>query len=192
MKKLIRMVVAVAMLTTMVSTKAFAVEPAPDAVVTGGTLAIEALVIDDFTPVALDGTTQLTTALVSDTTLTDPTGSGDGWQVSLKATTFTLAASDLLLAAEGAVDTLSQSSLELGAVTIVAEAGSTAITNIAISQGMIDNVAGVKILSAPLNEGMGTYTISMAPMTLTLLPATTYAGTYTSTVTQTLTSGPGL
>ena len=163
----------------------------PDAVVTGGTLTIAELAIADFTPVTLDGTTQPTTAVVTDTALTDSTGAGDGWQVSLKASAFTLAAADLLLAADGAVGTLPLSSLELGTVSIaVVDTGSTAITNIDVLQGKIDTVAGLNILSAPLNEGMGTYTVSMLPMTLTLLPASTYAGTYTSTVTQTLISGP--
>jgi len=163
----------------------------PDAVVTGGTLTIAELAIADFTPVTLDGTTQPTTAVVTDTALTDSTGAGDGWQVSLKASAFTLAAADLLLAADGAVGTLPLSSLELGTVSIaVVDTGSTAITNIDVLQGKIDTVAGLNILSAPLNEGMGTYTVSMLPMTLTLLPASTYAGTYTSTVTETLTTGP--
>lgn len=192
MKKLITMVVALAMLT-MMSTTAFAAAPDPDAVITGGTLTIADLAIADFTPVTLDGTTQTTTAVVTDTALTDSRGLGDGWQVSLKASAFTLAAADLLLAANGAAATLPLSSLDLGTVSIAVAttgAGSTAITNTAILQGKIDTVAGLNILSAPLNEGMGTYTVSMLPMTLTLLPASTYAGTYTSTVTETLATGP--
>lgn len=170
-----------------------AVAPAPDAVVTGGTLAITELAIADLTPVTLDGTTQTTTAAVTATTLTDPTGTGAGWQVNLQASDFTLDDINKALAvANGGTGILPASSLALGAVTIaIVDAGSTAIANIVnISQGKIDTTAGINILSAPLNEGMGTYTVSMDPMTLTLLPATAYAGTYTSTVTQTLTSGP--
>src|SRR5665648_418116 len=111
MKKLITMVVALAMLMMMLTT-AFAAAPAAAAVVTGGTLAITELGIADLTPVTLDGTTTTTTAIVADTTLTDSRGSGDGWQVSLKASAFTLDDADLLLAAEGAVGTLPASSLE--------------------------------------------------------------------------------
>jgi len=215
MKKLITMVVTLSMLT-MMSTSAFAADPAPDAVVTGGTsAAITALGIADLTPVTLDGTTQTITAVVDDTELTDPTGSGDGWKVSLKASPFILDETHSVLLTGGTpadvgtgtveapefpavlspLGTLPEKSLELGTVSIVVAptgAGSTAITNIAITQGKIDDTAGlgINILSAPVDEGMGTYTVSMLPMTLTLLPATTYAGTYTSTVTQTLTSGP--
>lgn len=194
MLKKIKKAAAISMVLCLLGANTvLAADPAPDAVVTGGTLAIAELAIAPFTTVLLDGTTQTTTAVVTDTTLTDSRGSGDGWQVSLKASAFTLAPADLLLAAVGAVGTLPLSSLELGTVSIAVAttgAGSTAITNIAISQGKIDTTAGINILSAPLNEGMGTYTVSMTPMTLTLLPASAYAGTYTSTVTETLTTGP--
>lgn len=192
MKKLITMMVVLAMLLTM-STTIFASEIAPDAVVTGGSLAITALAIGDFTGVPLDGATQMTTAAVTAMELTDSRGLGFGWNVSLKATAFTLDTISLGLAAAGAVGTLPLSSLDLGLVSIAVSengAGSTATTNITIAQGKIDTVAGINILSAPLNEGMGTYTVSMAPMTLTLYPASTYAGTYTSTVTLTLSTGP--
>jgi len=224
MKKLITMVVALAMLTVM-STAVFAADPAPTATVTGGTLEITELGIADLTLVNLDGTTQTTTAVVADTTLTDSTGTGDGWYVSLKASQFTLdlTSSSLLtggtpladeipaVVGNGSVEApqfpavpavtialpsvhglLPASSLALGAVTITTvDVGSTLIENIVnISTGNLDTVAGINILTAGLDEGMGTYTVSMLPMTLTLLPATTYAGTYTSTVTQTLTSGP--
>lgn len=193
MKKLITMVVALAMLAMMSTTAFAAVLPAPKAVVTGGSLGIADLAIADFTPVTLTGITQTTTAVVNDTALTDSRGLGDGWQVSLKASAFTLDADSLALAAEGAVGTLPLSSLKSGTVSIAVAttgAGSTDITNIVPSQGEIDTVAGINILSAPLNAGMGTYTVSMEPMTLTLLPKSTYAGTYTSTVTETLATGP--
>lgn len=177
MKKLITMVVILAMMSTTV----FAVNPAPDAVISGGTLEVTDLIIADFTPVTLDGTTQTTAAVVSDTTLTDSTGTGAGWNISLTASAFT----------NVGLDVLSLGSLELGTVSIaVQEIGSTDITNIVISQGNIDTVSGVNILSAPLDEGMGTYTVSMTPMTLTLLPKEAMAGTYTSTVTVALVSGP--
>ncbi len=162
---------------------AYAVDPAPDVVVTGGSLAIDNLLIADLTAVTLDGTTQNTPAAVTAMTLTDSRGTGDGWNVSLTATQF---AHDEL---DG--EKLPLDSLALGTVSIeVEEAGSTAIAEIDIGDGTIDNVAGVVILNAPVDEGMGTYTVSMEDMTLTLKPATTYAGTYTSTVTMTLTSGP--
>jgi len=217
MKKLISMVVVLSMLT-MMSTTAFAEAPAPTATVTGGDLTITELGIANFTTVPLDGTTQTTTAVVADTTLTDSRGLGDGWQVSLKASAFILddahsflltggvLGTDVVFDTDGTtvitpavpselstLGTLPLSSLELGTVSIAVAttgAGSTAITNIAVLQGKIDTATGITILTAPVDEGMGTYTVSMEPMTVTLLPATTYAGTYTSTVTQTIATGP--
>ena len=217
MKKLISMVVVLSMLT-MMSTTAFAEAPAPTATVTGGDLTITELGIANFTTVPLDGTTQTTTAVVADTTLTDSRGLGDGWQVSLKASAFILddahsflltggvLGTDVVFDTDGTtvitpavpselstLGTLPLSSLELGTVSIAVAttgAGSTAIANIDVLQGKIDTATGITILTAPVDEGMGTYTVSMEPMTVTLLPATTYAGTYTSTVTQTIATGP--
>lgn len=164
---------------------AYAADPAPAAEVTGGSLAIEDLLIANFTPVTLDGTTQDTPAVVTAMILTDARGTGDGWNVSLEASQF----------AHGTIvgEKLPLDSLTLGTVSIAEKegvTGSTAVAGIDILGGKIDNVAGVVILNAPVNEGMGTYTVSMEDMTLTLKPATTYAGTYTSTVTMTHTSGP--
>ncbi|MBK5211695.1 MAG: hypothetical protein JJE36_05210 [Coriobacteriia bacterium] len=212
MKKLITMAVALAMLVMMPSA-AFAAAPAPDAVITGGTLAITELGIANFTPVTLTGIEQTTTAVVADTELTDPTGLGDGWKVSLQASAFTLDAAHSILLTGGiasivgtgtveapefaavlsSLGTLPQGSLQLDTVSIAVAptgAGSTDVTNMTVAQGKIDTATGINILSAPIDAGMGTYTVSMLPMTVTLEPATTYAGTYTSTVTQTLTSGP--
>ena len=164
---------------------AYAVEPSPSAEVTGGSLALENLLIADFASIILDGNTQTTPAVVTPRTLTDSRGSGVGWHVSLKASQF----------AHGTRigETLPFDSLTLGTVSIAEKAGvtgSTAVSGITTLGGTIDNVAGVVILNAPVDNGMGTYTVSMENMTLTLQPATTYAGTYTSTVTTTLTSGP--
>jgi hypothetical protein len=165
---------------------AFAVDPTPDAVVTGAeSVTITDLVVSDFDTVLLDGTTKTTTSTVTDMTLVDARGLGDGWSVNMTATQFTNAT-----AANITLNKLPLSSLELGLVSIVAGVDSTPITNITIGSGEIDKVGGVKILDAGINEGMGTYTASIAPTTLTLLPKDAKAGTYTSTITMTLSQGP--
>ncbi len=181
MKKVTLLCIFASLLTINV---AYAVDPAPTAEVTGGSLAIDDLVIANFATVLLDGTTQTTPAGVTARTLTDSRGTGVGWNVSLKATQFQQGADGKILPVD---------SLALGPVSIVEKSGvegSSAVTGITTLEGTIDNTAGVVILNAPVDEGMGTYTVSMDDMTLTLLPATTYAGIYTSTVTTTLTSGP--
>lgn len=185
LKKMKKVAIWCVFASLLIVNVAYAAGPAPDVVVTGGSLAIDDLLIADFTPVTLDGTTQDTPAVVTAMTLTDSRGTGVGWNVSLKASQF----------AHGTLvdEKLPLDSLALGTVSIVEKGGvtgSTAVGEIAILGGTIDNVAGVVILNAPVDEGMGTYTVSMEDMTLTLKPATTYAGTYTSTVTMTLTSGP--
>ncbi len=134
--------------------------------------------------VVLDGTTKTINFAVTDMTLVDARGSGAGWSVNLTAAAFTNAAG-----LNSGLNTLQSGSLVLGTVSIVAGEGSTPVTNIAIGSGAIDTTRGVKILNAGINEGMGTYVVSIARMTLTL-PRKAEAGAYTSTITMTLSQGP--
>ncbi len=133
----------------------------------------------------LNVTTKATTFTVTDMILVDARGTGAGWSVNIEATHFTNAT-----ATNATLKTLQNGSLVLGTVSIVAGADSTPVTNIAIGAETIDVAGGVKILNAPINEGMGTYTVRIAPMTLTL-PKQATAGTYTATtITLTLSQGP--
>lgn len=186
MKKLAAIGIIASILVANIGTVAFAaVESNPKAVITGGDLGIEDLAVADFTSITLDGTTKTIDATVNPVILTDATGTGNGWTVSLKASKFTNATAQNI-----SLNTLSDDSLVLGTVSVVAGDDSTPITNITTEAGAIDNALGVSIVNATTNEGMGKYTISMEPMELTLLPKEAKAGTYTSTVTVTLTSGP--
>lgn len=169
------------------SNTAFAVGSDTEAVVTGQqNVTISGFGAEKFETVDLDGTTQTTTSSLSDITLIDARGTGDGWSVNLKASKFTngTAKNEIL-------NTLSENSLALGEVTIEAIGDSSPGEEIAtLGAGNLDTVSGVNILNAAINEGMGKYTVSVAPMTLTLLPKEAKAGTYTSTVTLTLAQGP--
>lgn len=186
LKKMNKIAAITMLLSVMGTSTAFAAEPT--AGVTGtGNVTIDNLTAANFTAITLDGTTKTTTSAVTDMTLIDATGTGAGWDVNLKATTFTNAG-----ATHNILNTLPEGSLALGAVTITAVGDSTAITNITTATGAIDNASGVTILNAGINEGMGTYTVSVAPMTLTLLPKDAKAGSYTSTITMTLTQGPSI
>ncbi len=142
--------------------------------------------VSNFGSTLLDGLRQTTTFTTTDMTVVDARGTGAGWSVNLTATRFinNTAANDTATA------TLPASSLALGTVSIVADADATVVTNIAILQGAIDKTGGVKILNTPINEGMGTYVVSIGASTLTLLPRNAKAGTYTSTITLTLSQGP--
>ncbi len=156
--------------------------------------------------VLLTGLRQTVTATVADITLVDARGTGAGWSVNLTASQFTNSG-----ATNAGERTLPHSSLLLGSVSIVADGDATPVTGvaavaavvgppateavvavaaIAVATSTIDKVGGVKILNNPINGGMGTYVISMTPMTLTLLPRNVKAGSYTSTITMTLSQGP--
>lgn len=181
--KIVLCSVIASLLVANIGSIAYAAVPTPKVVITGGSLTIEDLAIADFNAVTLNGTVQTTAATVSPVILTDSTGTGNGWTVSLKASKFMNAESM----------ELPLDSLKLGSdVTVTADEGSTATTNIvkASAGSSLDSVGGVTILNAASEEGMGIYTINMDNVDLTLFPKSTLAGTYTSTVDVVLTSGP--
>lgn len=183
LKKMNKIAAITMLLSVMGTSTAFA---ATETTVTGTTDAtITGFTAANFTAITLDGTTKTTNSTVTDMTLIDARGTGAGWSVNLGATTVTNAT-----AANGTLNTLPVASLVLGAVTIAAVGDSSPVVDIATITGTIDTAGGVKILNADINEGMGTYTVSIAPMTLTLLPKDAKAGTYSSTITMTLSQGP--
>lgn len=195
-KKLAIFAIITSILISNIGIIAYAADPtittAPaTATVTGKPdVTIGKLELTEFAAVELDGTTKTTNATVTNMKLTDARGTGNGWNISLSATQFTNATSK-----NPTLNKLPADSLALGKVSIAVDIGSkdsTPVTNIKILEGTIDNVAGVKILDAPVNNGMGKYTVSIAPVTLTLLPKDAKAGIYTSTVTMTLAHGPAI
>ncbi|SET27175.1 WxL domain surface cell wall-binding [Oceanobacillus limi] len=148
------------------------------------TAEISDLTVGNFTAVVLDGRTQETFADINDFTITDATGSGAGWNVIMSATQFT---------DPNTQRTLPAGSLSVKAPNLIANegSGSTPADDIIKTGGLIDDGAGTTILSAGTDEGMGSYTTSFDPDALTLnVPGGAYTGTYTSTVTVTINSGP--
>jgi len=188
-KKLVAMGVVASMLVANVGVVGFAATVQPGAStatvnVLPGNLSMTDLGATSFEDAHLSGVTQtITSGMPTTVTLTDATGSGAGWNVSMQATPFTNAA------ATGTIKTLSPGSLTLGDITVTPKDDSKPIVASAAS-GAIDNETGVTILTAGTDEGMGTYDISMTAMSLKLLVSETKAGTYTSTITTTLTAGP--
>ncbi len=196
---------AFAMALSLTSTNGFAAAPttgvdAPDNVT------IETFVTANFTSLTLNGLIQTTTSAITDMTVVDARGTGAGWSVNISATQFTSNSNQ-----NTSLKTLPLDSLLLGTVSIVADANATPVTGVAavaysagppavdtvtavaattIATGTLDKVGGVKILNVPLNGGMGTYVVSIAAMTLTLLPKHAKKGTYNSTITLTLSQGP--
>ena len=127
--------------------------------------------------------------------VTDASGTGAGWYVTVAATQFTDAADagslDPVRAAH-ALHTIYAGSLTAGAYTMASKSGdSSADPGLVQTASAIDAAGGagvVMIDTTTFGQGMGTYTYTTVPTEWKLaLTANQYAGTYTSTITTTLT-----
>ena len=149
-------------------------------VITGGTLAVSTPTIANFTGVTLDGTAHTTTATFGNFTVYDSRGTGVGWNVTVQATQMT---------ATG--HTLAMDSISMPAPTVAKiDTTSGATPSITTGPYTIDHASAVKIASAAADgTGMGSYTFTPSPITLSI-PASAYAGTYPSTITVSVVTGP--
>jgi hypothetical protein len=190
-KKILAIILALAMLLALSGT-VFADTEDADVVLTAGSLSVEAPVIAN-AAITLGGTTQQALFAVDNKdnplTITDATGTGAGWNVTVQASQF----SD----GEETPEKLPAGSLRLNGLSVLAESGSTAIEGITVSgqKSAIDAGAAVKILSAAVDKGMGTYYVNLNDLILTVEPDQTMAEaapgkTYSTTVTFTIATGP--
>ena len=174
-KTLYGMVTAVA-LSAMLVVPAMA-QDTTTAVVTAGTLSITAAVpVDNFVGRNITGAAQTTTATMDPYTVSDLRGSGAGWHVTAVASQFTTAGGALavgsLLSSAWTVESLATNSPDPTGMTAQ----------------VLDNGAKT-IATAALEAGMGRYNFSNNLFTLSL-PADVKAGTYSSTVTVSVTTAP--
>jgi len=158
-----------------------------EVILTGGALSIDAPEVTDFDGVTLDGTAVQTNAdfggVDNKFRVSDPRGTGAGWHVTMQASQFnsgskTLALNSLTVAkpSVAAVD-------ENNALLVPTLAGAATYA--------VDAGAAVDVASAAADKGLGLYDFTYATDALELsLPADVYAGTYTSTVTLTVATGP--
>ena len=150
------------------------------ATVSAGTLPLSSSAVPSGSA-ALDGTDQAPTYTMP-MTVDDSTGSGTGWNVTVTSTTFTTGSKNL-----------STSASTVTGVTSSCAAGTcTAPTN-SVGYSLGVPAAGtpptaVKLFNAAVNTGLGSFTVT--PTVQVGIPANTYAGTYTSTVTLAVVSGP--
>ncbi|WP_019415120.1 WxL domain-containing protein [Paenisporosarcina sp. TG20] len=180
LKKLVTGTAVLALSMTAFASSSFATTSE----ITGGSLSYTGITTTNFPAITLDGKTQSITAQIDTFDITDARGTGAGWNVSVSASQFSQTAG---------ANPLALGALLLDEPTVSEKAGVEGSSNpasITKLGGKID-LAAVKILSAAVSTGMGTYTVPAIPMTLTLMPKEIYAGTYTSTITATITSGPG-
>lgn len=149
---------------------------------TSGSLTVTAPSTVDFTGVTLTGSNQTATASAA-LTPSDMSGNASGWNIQATSTTFTNTAGRTLPTTATTVT---------GASATVASGNCDLPTN-AISYPLtlpagVTAPAAVKVYNAAANTGGG-------PLTLTLsfqvsIPASAYSGSYTSTWTFTIASGP--
>ena len=149
--------------------------------VTGGSLTMTASDNPVFTSVTLNGTNQTTTDTI-DVGVTDLTGTGAGWNLQITSTQFTNGSQTL----DTDTTTITGVTTSCDQTTCTDPTNSTVTYSVTVPAGVAE--PAVKFFSADANTGMGDFTVT--PTFSMAVPATTYAGTYTSTMTISLVSAP--
>lgn len=143
----------------------------------------------NFAATQLTGDVETLNTTFDNWSVNDARGSGAGWHVTVQASQFSTGVDG---------DTLPVESLSLKAPTLITAAnllnlaGPPALTS--SGPWTIDGASAVKVVSAAADKGQGEWDFTQAnllggDLTLTV-PADAAAGTYTSTITTTLATGP--
>lgn len=155
----------------------------------------------------LSGVTQTGYATLSNWSIIDSSGTGDGWNVQVQASQFTEVAPSSGFATGTSAFTLPQGSLSLtGSRVITAASGSTPVSstggpNLAVKNPTIDLSSPVVFIEAQSGDGMGTYTVQepLSGLSLVLNPSTTKVDAinypsqptpYSTVITFTVVTGP--
>jgi hypothetical protein len=163
---------------------ALAADATATATIEGGSLSLSTSAAPSFSA-TLDGS-DATSTYELPLTVEDLTGSGDGWNTTITSTQFTTEGADphtLSASASSLTEVASECAKEatctdpVNAVTypLTVPAGATA-------------PAAVKFFNAAAESGLGQF--SLTPTVSVSIPADTYAGTYSSTITLASVSGP--
>jgi hypothetical protein len=153
------------------------------ATVSGGSLSESTSATPSFS-VTLNGSDQ-TGNYTLPITVTEARGSGAGWNLTITSTQFSTGG--------GSPNTLSTSASSIASVSSSCTGGTcTNATNgltypVAVPAGSGPPTA-VKFFNAAANTGMGKFTIT--PSVNVAVPANSYAGSYSSTVTLAIATGP--
>lgn len=149
--------------------------------VNAGTLSetITSVTINGGTGLTLNGTDQ-TPSIAMPMTVTDATGSGAGWHLTIKADQFT----------GGSSDTLPTTAVSVSGVTPTDVSGTTDTDPTGNTGSYPRTVSSTAspLYSAAVNSGLGAFTVTPT-MTLNV-PANTVPDTYQSTFTVAIVSGP--
>lgn len=160
----------------------FLVSPAAHA----QSLSITAVTVSDFSAVSLSGSVATSTATMSDFSVTDSRGTGEGWNVVVQGTSFAEWNGTAYVAGG---KTLPVGSLSMFAPTVSSSEATPSPPTMTAGPYLIDGYA-VKIASAAVGGGQGTYTFTQTgPLTLTVVAAA-YARVYRSEITVSVATGP--
>lgn len=190
-KKVVASAMAFGLVATAFSTTSFAAADTGTNItgttnVVGGTVGFQTI------PVELDGTQTSGTANWTISDVTDARGTGAGWEISLTLTQFKEYDTDTQAYVTGG-KVLANNSLKVSTPTVVSQVDSTSssvgtITAVA-ADTPLDTGSSIVLLDAAKDGGMGTFSFSALGVTLTV-PANTYAKTYKTDATVTLTQAP--
>jgi hypothetical protein len=146
--------------------------------VTGGSLSLTPAAVS-MTGVTLDGTDHNNVpGTTSAWTADDPTGTGSGWHGTIVASNFS----------DGSGHSIAKSGFDIQLLdeNIVLNSGNTKPTSQVTS--FTNFASEITFVSAASGTGMGNY--SLTPTFRLDVPAETHAGSYSCTITTTITSGP--
>jgi hypothetical protein len=133
--------------------------------------------------VTIDGSDQ-SVAFTLPLSITDARGNGSGWNATITSTSFT----------DGSGHTLAASASSVSNVTVACvNGGSCTNPTNAVTYGLsvpagATAPTAVKLFNAAANTGMGRFTVT--PSVSVSVPGNVFAGTYSSTVTVAVASGP--
>ncbi|HEV2653821.1 MAG TPA: WxL domain-containing protein [Ktedonobacteraceae bacterium] len=143
---------------------------------------ITSVTINSGSGVTLNGTDQ-TPSIAMPITVLDPTGSGAGWHVTIKAGQFTGTTSNTHVLPTTAVSMSAVPFTDVTNTTDTDPSGNTVSYPLTVP-----NVTAASMYSAAAGSGLGAFTLNP---TMTLkVPANTVPDTYTSTFTVAIVSGP--
>ncbi len=146
--------------------------------ISGGTLSLTTNSID-FGSIALSGLDQIVGTQPTAWRATDARGSGAGWNVTLTSTNFTTA---------GGTITVDNFKMKLDDAYVGTVSGNTPPTSQATSYQPLHSSTPLKLLSAAVTAGMGTY--DFTPDAQLTVPAESAPGDYEAFMTVSINSGP--
>jgi hypothetical protein len=133
--------------------------------------------------VTLNGTDQ-TPTYTAPLAANDETGSGSGWNLTISSTQFSTGG--------GSPKTLSTSASAINSINSACTQGTCTSTTNSVGYPVLipagSSPTPVKFFNASANTGMGDFTIT--PTVAVSVPANAFAGTYSSTLTIAVASGP--